>query len=86
MATKGSEALREAMFRRGRGAQKALAEKLRVSEQAVSRWATGAASPVSRYRLALQEDLGIPWRAWDEPAEDSASATPTPSTPPEQVA
>ena len=52
-----------------------LARALRVSPQAIDAWMRGVAKPVDEHRLKLEELLGIPLRAWVEPAPDDPDAT-----------
>lgn len=53
--------------------QKQLAEKLGVTQQAVSAWLRGAARPDHRRMLRLEELLSVPVSAWDEAAADDES-------------
>jgi len=48
----------------------AIAAKLDAGQSLVSRWAAGTRVPSSRWRAKMQDELGIDWRAWDEPADD----------------
>lgn len=52
-----------------RGGQKALAAKLGVNEGNMSRIVNGIRLPTLHVRTALEDQFGIPIRAWDEPAE-----------------
>lgn len=55
------------------GARKRIAESIGVNPSLVTRWGQGRQSPVTRYRVALEREHGIPVMAWDEPAETAAT-------------
>lgn len=68
--TKGSAAL-TAMCE-GRGAQASIAAKLNVKPPLIIRWRRGDVKPDAANRAALEDELGIPWRAWDEAVDSGA--------------
>lgn len=55
--------------------QAELARKLGVSQQAVSAWLNGVAMPRPEKMAQIEKILGIPMRAWTEPAEPAQGAT-----------
>jgi transcriptional regulator with XRE-family HTH domain len=55
--------------------QAELAEKLGVTQQAISSWVTGRTLPTPHRLAELERITGIPMRAWTEPAEDDESGT-----------
>lgn len=74
---------------------KKLATLLRKGTDLVSRWATGDRKPTPPDRAALEDEVQIPWRDWDDELSDEqaealtlklrskreASAEPTPAFP-----
>jgi hypothetical protein len=52
----------------------AIATTVGAAQSLVSRWAAGTRVPSSRWRAKMQDELGIDWRAWDEPADDAERA------------
>jgi transcriptional regulator with XRE-family HTH domain len=46
--------------------QAELAEKLGVSQQTVSAWVNGVANPTADRMRRLEDEFGIPMRAWTE--------------------
>lgn len=58
-----------------------LAEKLGVSQQTVSAWVKGVANPTADRMRRLEDEFGIPMRAWTEapaaePTDEKAAGTP----------
>lgn len=75
-SNRGAQLLRQ--FFAGRGSQSALAGRVRLKQYQLSKFATGARIPGSIDRAKLEDELGIHWRAWDEPAaEEAAEPAPT---------
>jgi len=85
MATRGSEALRRALFGEGHGAGEKLATTLGADSAQVSKWRNGVHAPNSGVRLRLQELFEIPWQWWDEPLPDPDDI-PAPADSPEPSA
>lgn len=52
--------------------QAQLAEKLGVSQQAVSSWLKGRAVPEPERMAQIEDLLGIPMRDWVEPSDDGS--------------
>ena len=48
--------------------QASIARELRVTREAVRRWAEGMSRPEPRLRKLLERHVGIPVAAWDEEA------------------
>jgi len=46
--------------------QASIARELRVTREAVRRWATGLSRPEARLRKLLERHVGIPVAAWEE--------------------
>lgn len=60
---------------RPHGARSRLAKKLGWRLDRMSRIVNGKGSPPNpRERAALEDELGIGWRLWDEPADDGKDA------------
>lgn len=56
--------------------QSMLAERLGVSQQAVSSWVKGRALPEPERMAAIEEILGIPMRDWVVPAPPDSGSEP----------
>jgi transcriptional regulator with XRE-family HTH domain len=69
MVTQGSAKLADALKPKVMS-QAELARRLGVSPQAVSGWVMGNAKPTADLMAKIEDVLGIPMRAWTEPAED----------------
>lgn len=54
--------------------QAQLADRLGVSQQAVSAWLNGRAMPEPERMAAIEELLGIPMRDWVVPAPDESGS------------
>ena len=75
MQSSGSEQLSKALRPRVMSPAD-LAEKLGVSRQAVSGWVTGKSKPSREMMVKLEDELGIPMRAWtEEPSEETPTGT-----------
>lgn len=70
--TEGASQLRRALAPAMNQAR--LAEKLGVSQQAVSNWLHGTSKPTLKTMAALEDLLGIPIRSWGEPESTAKSA------------
>lgn len=68
---RGSQALAPLVEKHGE--KSALAKRLvgKTDEAQVGRWAAGKRKPDTRNRLQLEQLLGIPIAAWDEPADEA---------------
>lgn len=62
--TRGQKQLRDLVSPRLTQAE--LAEKLGVSQQAISAWVNGVANPTADRMRQLEDEFGIPMRAWTE--------------------
>lgn len=51
------------------GAKARLAEELDVGRDVVSRWLSGERLPDPKQRAYIEDNYGIGWRLWDEPAD-----------------
>lgn len=70
--TKGQQQLKELVSPKLTQAE--LAEKLGVSQQAISAWVNGVANPTADRMRQLEDEFGIPMRSWTEaPPEAKAS-------------
>lgn len=73
--TKGSQALRK-LVTPPRVNQQTVAERCKVSQQAVSGWMQGRAKPTPDRMRVLQDEFGIPMEAWTEdPAPEAEEAS-----------
>jgi hypothetical protein len=63
----------------GERTQTEVAETLEVTQSCVSLWASGKRRPMGERRSLLEERLGIPRGAWDEPPTMAAVAPCAPS-------
>jgi transcriptional regulator with XRE-family HTH domain len=70
-ASRGSRELARLLERRG--AQQELAGKMGTFPSVVLRWRRGDQKPEGTNRKSLEDELGIPWTWWDEPAEEASS-------------
>ncbi len=57
------------------GDQQKMAERLSLTQDQVSRWATGDRRPDTEARATLEQKLGIGWREWDLPPDGEEEAT-----------
>jgi len=62
-----------------RGAQQDLAAELGTSPSVVLRWRRGDQKPDGLNRKSLEDELGIPWTWWDEPAVDEPAESESPA-------
>jgi transcriptional regulator with XRE-family HTH domain len=69
--SKASKQLRELLS--PKLTQVELAERLQVTQQAVSSWVSGRTAPKRKYMAALEDLAGIPMRAWTEPPAEQQS-------------
>lgn len=69
--SKGARSLRRILSPQQTLTQKQLAEKLGVTQQAVSAWLRGGSRPDHRRMQAIESLLGVSVADWDEPAEVS---------------
>lgn len=77
--TKASRALTEALT--PKLTQEELAERLGVTQQAVSSWANGRTKPSAEVMAKIEDLLGISMRSWVESAvkSDDAGDSPAPT-------
>lgn len=73
--TKAAAAMKR-MFSPAVMSQKVLADKLGVSQQAVSAWVKGRALPEPERMAAIEEILGIPMKDWVLPAPPDSGSEP----------
>lgn len=74
--SRGSQALQRFFLERGN--QALLVERTGLKQYQLSKFASGARSPGPRDRAAIEDAIGLNWRAWDEEpvSESEASAEP----------
>lgn len=73
MFSKGAEKLARRCQKHGQVT--AIAVRLGASQSLVSRWIHGVRVPSPRWRARIQDELGIGWRSWDEPADEQREAS-----------
>ncbi len=74
--TEGARLLRGLLYPAIR--QVDLAKRLGVTRQLVHGWLRGADRPSPRLMRDLEDELGIPMRAWVEPASEPGDSADTP--------
>jgi transcriptional regulator with XRE-family HTH domain len=70
--SRGSQLLQR-HFSESRRNQAQLGERSGIKQYTLSKFASGARTPLPKDRALLEDHVGISWRAWDEPPAEEAT-------------